>query len=38
MELHKFINHLKDNGLGDEELSKEMWMAIVDYFHKKQTK
>ena len=34
-ELHKFIDHLKDNGLSDDGLSKEMWMAIIDYFHKK---
>ena len=35
MELHKFIDHLKDNGLGDDGFSREMWMAIIDYFYKK---
>ena len=35
MELHKFIDHLKDNGLGDDGFSKENWMAIIDYFYKK---
>mgnify|MGYP003652185828 FL=1 len=34
-ELHKFIDHLKDSGLNEDRFTKEMWMAIIDYFHKK---
>jgi hypothetical protein len=36
-ELHKFIEHLKESGLGEDGFTKEMWIAIVDYFHKKET-
>lgn len=36
-ELHKFINHLIDSGVGEQEFSKETWLAIIDYFYKKDT-
>lgn len=35
-QLHEFIEHLKSKGLNKEGMSKELWLGIIDYFHKKE--